>query len=74
MLLNSELIQPVWCSYGLGARPATVVAPDGSILFQQLWLHTGRMASELDAFFDGDDNAADKQDEDEDTTDAGRPW
>ena len=74
-LRNSDLVQPVWCSYGLGARPATLIAPDGSILFQQLWLHTGRMAHELNAFFGGDD-ALDQYPQDDnnpkDVTD--RPW
>lgn len=73
---NSELVQPVWCSYGLGARPATLIAPDGSILFQQLWLHTGRMAHELKAFFNGDD-APDEHDQDDNNNpkdQIDRPW
>lgn len=44
----------MWCSYGLGARPATAISPDGSIFFQQEWLNTGHMAHELDAFLSGD--------------------
>ncbi|CAN0223116.1 unnamed protein product, partial [Ectocarpus fasciculatus] len=48
----SDLINPLWCSYGLGARPATAIGPDGTIFFQQEWLHTGRLAHELDVFLD----------------------
>ncbi|CBJ32704.1 expressed unknown protein [Ectocarpus siliculosus] len=49
----SELINPLWCSYGLGARPATAIAQDGTIFYQQEWLHTGDLADELDVFLEG---------------------
>eukprot|EP00903_Cladosiphon_okamuranus_P005692 g5654.t1 len=68
----SELVQPVWCSYGLGARPATIIAPDGSILLQQLWLHTGRLAHQLDVLFSGDDAVDSEDTEDTDDTDIPR--
>ncbi|CAM9657390.1 unnamed protein product [Laminaria digitata] len=43
----SDLIQPVWCSYALGARPSVVISPDGSISFQQEWLQTTDLAGHL---------------------------
>ncbi|CAM9791387.1 unnamed protein product, partial [Hapterophycus canaliculatus] len=46
----SDLVQPVWCSYGYGARPATAISPNGTIFFQQEWLHTGEMTHQLEAF------------------------
>ncbi|CAN0551305.1 unnamed protein product [Ectocarpus sp. 12 AP-2014] len=49
----SNLINPLWCSYGLGARPATAIAQDGTIFFQQEWLHTSDLADELDVFLEG---------------------
>lgn len=55
-MICSDLVQPVWCSYGLGARPATAIAPDGTIFYQQSWLHTGRLSHELDLYFLGDES------------------
>lgn len=66
LLMNSDLVQPVWCTYGYGARPATAISPDGGILFQQEWLHTGRLAHELDVFFNGDDALDNKLEKDKD--------
>lgn len=44
----SDLIQPVWCSYALGARPSIVISTDGTIWFQQTWLQTQDLAHHLD--------------------------
>ncbi|CAM9513374.1 unnamed protein product [Pylaiella littoralis] len=49
----SDLVQPAWCSYGLGARPATAIAPDGTVFYQQTWLHTGRLSHHLDLLLNG---------------------
>lgn len=51
----SSLIQPVWCSYALGARPAVVISPDGNILYQQTWLQTGLVARALESFLAGEE-------------------
>lgn len=50
---HSDLVQPAWCSYGLGARPATAIAPDGTVFYQQTWLHTGRLSHHLDLLLNG---------------------
>lgn len=47
----SDLVQPVWCSYVLGARPATIVSPDGTIVLQQEWLQTVDLGDAIDEFW-----------------------
>lgn len=50
----SELIQPVWCSYGLGARPVTVIAPDnGKIVFQLDWFRRSAVGQAIDDYWKG---------------------
>lgn len=47
----SELIQPVWCSYAMGARPVTVITPDGKVFFQRGWFHSKHVAGALEEYF-----------------------
>eukprot|EP00752_Nemacystus_decipiens_P003695 g3405.t1 len=47
----SELIQPVWCSYAMGARPVTVITPDGNIFFQRGWFHAKHVAGAIDGYY-----------------------
>lgn len=47
----SELIQPVWCSYAMGARPVTVITPDSKIFFQRGWFHSGHVAGALEEYW-----------------------
>lgn len=47
----SELIQPVWCSYSMGARPVTVVTPDGNLFFQRGWFHSGHVGRAIDEYW-----------------------
>eukprot|EP00903_Cladosiphon_okamuranus_P007159 g6951.t1 len=46
----SELIQPVWCSYAMGARPVTVITPDGKVFFQRGWFHSKHVAGALEEY------------------------
>ncbi|CAM9684421.1 unnamed protein product [Scytosiphon promiscuus] len=47
----SELIQPVWCSYAMGARPVTMVTPDGKLFFQRAWFFAGHVAGAIDEYW-----------------------
>ncbi|CAB1112602.1 unnamed protein product [Ectocarpus sp. CCAP 1310/34] len=47
----SELIQPVWCSYSMGARPVTVVSPDGKLFFQRGWFHSEHVGRAIDEYW-----------------------
>ncbi|CBN79506.1 expressed unknown protein [Ectocarpus siliculosus] len=47
----SELIQPVWCSYSMGARPVTVVSPDGKLFFQRAWFHSEHVGRAIDEYW-----------------------
>ncbi|CAM9792404.1 unnamed protein product [Discosporangium mesarthrocarpum] len=51
---HSDLIQPVWCTYGMGARMATVVGVDGRIVYQEEWLQTDHLAMAIDKYLGGD--------------------
>lgn len=48
----SPLIQPVWCSYANGARPAVLISASGTIFFQQEWLNTDDLGIAIDAYWD----------------------
>mmetsp|Transcript_11742 Transcript_11742/g.17515 ORF Transcript_11742/g.17515 Transcript_11742/m.17515 type:complete len:260 (-) Transcript_11742:112-891(-) len=45
--------QAVWCTYGMGARTATVITQDGMIRFTQDWFHASNMAVVLDEILQG---------------------
>lgn len=47
----SDLNQPVWCSYVVGARGVTVVSPDGKIFFQRGWFHSSHTALAIDKYW-----------------------
>ncbi|CAM9479034.1 unnamed protein product [Choristocarpus tenellus] len=47
----SELVQPVWCTYAMGARTATIVGEDGRIEYQRDWLQTERLQQAIDAYW-----------------------
>lgn len=47
----SELIQPVWCSYAMGARPSVMISSSGTIFYQQSWLNTDDLAEAIDAYY-----------------------
>lgn len=47
----SDLNQPVWCSYAMGARPAVLISADGRIFFQQGWLNTDELAGAIEAYW-----------------------
>lgn len=47
----SELIQPVWCSYAMGARPVTVITPDSKVFFQRGWFHSEHVAGAIDKYW-----------------------
>lgn len=47
----SELIQPVWCSYAMGARPVTVISTDFKIFFQRGWFHSEHVAGAIEMFW-----------------------
>lgn len=47
----SDLIQPVWCSYGMGARPVTVISTDFKIFFQRGWFHSDHVAGAIEMFW-----------------------
>ncbi|CAN0150810.1 unnamed protein product [Ectocarpus fasciculatus] len=64
----SELIQPVWCSYSMGARPVTVVTPDGKLFFQRGWFHSGHVSRAIDEYW------CQREQEDEEQEQALRRW
>lgn len=51
----SDLVQPVWCTYSHGARPVTMISPEGEIIFQRGWLQTEHVAAAIDGYWDGTD-------------------
>lgn len=49
---KSDLIQPVWCSYAMGARSAVLIAVDGTIVYQQGWLNTDDLGTAIDGYLE----------------------
>lgn len=47
----SDLNQPVWCSYAMGARTAMIVSTEGRVFFQQEWLQTDYLAEAIDLYW-----------------------
>jgi len=47
------MAQGVFCTYGFGARTATVITQDGMIRFTQDWFHASNMAVVLDEILQG---------------------
>ncbi|CAN0007280.1 unnamed protein product, partial [Laminaria digitata] len=47
----SDLIQPVWCSYLMGARGVTVISPNGKIYFQRGWFNSEHTARAIDKYW-----------------------
>ncbi|CAM9661773.1 unnamed protein product, partial [Sphacelaria rigidula] len=45
---GGDQVQPVWCSYVLGARSATVVSPGGQVILQMEWLDTDPVGNAID--------------------------
>lgn len=48
----SDLIQPVWCSYAMGARSAVMITASGTVFYQQDWLNTDDLADAIDGYWD----------------------
>lgn len=49
----SDLVQPVWCSYALGARTVTIISAKGTIFYQRTWLQTDLVEDALDQYWLG---------------------
>ncbi|CAM9529184.1 unnamed protein product [Choristocarpus tenellus] len=47
----SELVQPVWCTYSMGARTVTIVGEDGRIVYEAEWLQTEHVQSAIDDYW-----------------------
>lgn len=48
----SDLNQPAWCSYAMGARSAVMITAGGTVFYQQDWLNTDDLADAIDGYWE----------------------